>query len=480
MKAAFIIAALMTPAMAAAVTPVAAGSVGGSPTAINAGTGDQNEPHVSGDIAAYTDSSTGQTQIHYYDFAGPTPNDHIVTAGPDDADTLSDVSGNLISFSRFNGSSYSTLVFDVSTTNITTVATSSQQLTGSTIGGTTVGWVDTSTGSGDVMVRNLSASGTFNVSASSQVDGSPQLSPSGDAIVWETQNAGTGFDIMKASRVGGVWGPAQVVTNLPGDEGNPATDGVTIVYDAERGAAGQDIYYQPLSGGAEAQLQLEGSQRNPSIASGVIAFESLPVGGAAADADLYLYVIATNTLWQITNTPGIGEHLNDVTVLSDGRVRVVWAADEPAGGGSHDIWSNTFSIPLGSSGGGTGGGAGGGGGGTGGSGGGDSDDDGCEPHHDNGNHNGWGKHGHQDNGKHLGWYKCRPHHGGPQADDGDDDDDDDDGDDDDQGNGSGHLSSEPTPQTGCSAAGGLAPMLFALIALALLMRRPVPVRVRRK
>ena len=42
-----------------------------------------------------------------------------------------------------------------------------------------------------------------------------------------------------------------------------------------------------------------------------------------------------------------------------------------------------------------------------------------------------------------------------------------------------HLNAPQDGAQGCSASGGLAPMLLAIVVLAFLMRRPAPVRVRR-
>ncbi len=57
-------------------------------------------------------------------------------------------------------------------------------------------------------------------------------------------------------------------------------------------------------------------------------------------------MIATNTLWQVTDTPTLREQLSDIRVLPNGDVRVVWAAND-GGFGDHDIYARTFSIPLG-------------------------------------------------------------------------------------------------------------------------------------
>ena len=122
-------------------------------------------------------------------------------------------------------------------------------------------------------------------------------------------------------------------------EGDPDTDGTRIVYSANRAgsATDQDIYFQPVGGGVETQIQLAGVQRNPSISNGVIAFESVATG--LVNADLYVYIVATNTLLRITNTDANNETLNDVTVLSNGDVRLVWASND------QDVVATTFTPP---------------------------------------------------------------------------------------------------------------------------------------
>ncbi len=60
------------------------------------------------------------------------------------------------------------------------------------------------------------------------------------------------------------------------------------------------------------QVRLTSSvQRNPHISHGVISFESITTG---LKADLYVYVIATNKLYQVTDTPSVGESLSGVSV----------------------------------------------------------------------------------------------------------------------------------------------------------------------
>jgi len=71
----------------------------------------------------------------------------------------------------------------------------------------------------------------------------------------------------------------------------------------------------------------------------VIAFESRLPGAAS---DLYLYVIATNRIFQVTATPTLNESLNDLTILPNGDVRVVWDRDDELI--AHNVYGVTIQI----------------------------------------------------------------------------------------------------------------------------------------
>lgn len=54
------------------------------------------------------------------------------------------------------------------------------------------------------------------------------------------------------------------VASTADEETNPDTNGSVVVYGADRGTsqAGADIYWNPIGGGAESQLALDGSQQS--------------------------------------------------------------------------------------------------------------------------------------------------------------------------------------------------------------------------
>ena len=54
--------------------------------------------------------------------------------------------------------------------------------------------------------------------------------------------------------------------------------------------------------------------------------------------------MTTNRLFQITNTPQVNDQLNDITVLPDGSIRVVWTTDED-GADIRNVKGATFQLP---------------------------------------------------------------------------------------------------------------------------------------
>jgi hypothetical protein len=302
---------------------------------------------VSGDLAAYTDKDfTNGSRIHYFDFL--TGLDHVVPAGaPEDSDNLSDVGEGRIVFSRTRAADGKTgvMLFDAASGTLRELdpqpLTTPMTRFGTVIGRDTVAYQELEVGNGDIYAYDLAAGTATNLSQSNDSDGNPAVSPAGNAVVWE-RCVGSNCGIYRSVNMGGGWGSSELVSDTTSNEGNPDTDGTTVVYDSSRpSATGKDIYFQPLMGGGETELQLAGDQQNPSISLGVIAFESHD----ASSWDLFVYVLATNLLFRVTDTPTADEILNDVSVLPNGDVRVVWAA-AAVGGTDHDVYARMFSVAL--------------------------------------------------------------------------------------------------------------------------------------
>ena len=332
---------------AAAVIPVSSGDASGATFGVGVGPGDQTEPRVSGDLAVYTNNDEVAASIRYYDFA--TGIDRRVPAGaPGDNDVLSDVDGSRIVFSRTRASDSATaaMLFDTRTGVVTELDPQGPGTIrfGTTIGGDTVAYAEFAIRNGDIFAYDLGSGAARNVSQAAEPESNPGVAPAGDVVVWE-RCFGTNCDIYQSVRTGSSWEAATVVSASAQNESNADTDGNTVVYDSQRlSPTEQDIYLKPVSGGPEVAIELPGFQRNPTISRGVVLFESSTTFNGIAD--LYLYVIATNALHRVTNTPAINETLNDLSVLPSGAVRAVWAADDDVDPGVHNVYARTFTVPL--------------------------------------------------------------------------------------------------------------------------------------
>lgn len=320
------------------ITPINGGKVTSPIVAVNNGSGDQTEPHVDNDLIVYTDSSATST-IRY--FRVSTGEDLGVPAGaPGTSDFLSNVNGNRIVFSRLSpdGTTSSVFLFDTATSSLTEIDPQpGQQRFGPAIGGDTIAYPDQINGNGDIFAYDLAANPPTpaqNISMSVDQDDNPSVSPDGNTIVWERCRSAN-CDVLKAVRSAGIWTVTLVTSSIFNEE-NPHTDGTWLVYDSNRDAADQDIFFQPVAGGIERHLVLPGDQLNPHVSQGVITFESRKTG--EPNADIFAYVIATNTLYQVTSTPAINDVLTDVSVLPNGDIRVVWASQES----DFNVYATTF------------------------------------------------------------------------------------------------------------------------------------------
>lgn len=321
----------------AAVVPLAGGPVNSTSYAINVSTAvDANDPHVGGDLAVYTAENA---VIRYYSFA--TAADASVPPGLSGAvDVLSDVSDGRIAFSRIAGGSSRIMVFDTASSTTTEIDPQATVFRlGAAIGGNTVAFIDQTTASTANLHAAFVGGASFQVTNDGRVTSRPSVAPAGNLIVYEScASDPADCSVRQAAWSGSSW----VVSNITGDgteaEGNPDTDGAMVVYDADRGGD-REIAWQPAGGGAEQVLTMAGAQRNPSVSSGVILFESGADPHSAAD--LWLYRMADNTLYQITSTP-LDDTLSDVIVLPTGVVRVVWAEGPE---GSRDVRGADLTLP---------------------------------------------------------------------------------------------------------------------------------------
>ncbi len=314
---------VVVPAVALAVVPVTGAPPTLTPVTINAGPGDQYDPHVSGDYSAYT----SDLSIRYYRFS--TAADAAIPMGSSARDLLSDISGSKVVFSRvIPAVKTAVMVFDINTAAAPIELDPAPGTTriGSAIGGNTVAYIDFGLhGNGELVIHDLAGSTSARITNDAAFDGNPSVSPDGSVVTWEHCATSTSnCDIWKAVKTGAAW-TVGTSSDSANPEANPDTNGTLVVYDSVR-AGNSDLFWRPVAGGAEVQLQLPSVEANPSIAGNFIAFESRP--SLLATSDIYVYDLSSNRLYQITNTPLVTEQLNDITVLGNGYVRVVWGSDE--------------------------------------------------------------------------------------------------------------------------------------------------------
>jgi HYR domain len=263
-------------------------------------------------------------------------------------DLLSDISGSKIVFSRIiTLVGVAVMVFDAATPWVAPLeidpALGTTRL-GSAIGGDTVAYIDYGLeGNGELVIHDLVSNTSVRITNDTAYDQNPSVSPDGNVVTWEHCGVTpTNCDIWQAVKSGGSWTVSVVSA---GPEENPDSNGALVVYDSQRGPE-SDLFWRAVAGGAETQLQMAGFQYNPSIAGDFIAFESRPTLSALDTTDIFVYDIVNNRLFQITNTPLVNEELNDITLLPDGSLRVVWASDED-GPLQRNVKAATFRLPSG-------------------------------------------------------------------------------------------------------------------------------------
>ena len=328
MKGSIVALLAMLPLAAGATAVVVGPPLTGTTTVVNNGPGDHSDPHVSGNVCAYSTNLNGAFTVRYHDIS--TGSDNGIPNDGTTMDFLSDVSGNAVAFTRVSSADSQIFTYSLGAAAPTVVAPipgASRQA--AQIGTNTIAWQDFSSSgaSSDIVVYDAPSGTVTRLTQDGALNQQPALSPDGSVVAWSKCLSASTCDIWTAVGAGGVWTSHQI-TNGAGNCSHPDSNGQVVVYSCNRvvsGVAKNSLYWQPVAGGAEQSLTLSGSQVTPSIAGQFIAFAS--EASSAANHDIYVLDLATSTTYQVTNTTD-DEQLNDVTVLSDGTVRLVWQVQQ--------------------------------------------------------------------------------------------------------------------------------------------------------
>jgi Tol biopolymer transport system component len=310
---------------------------------VDTSAGDQINPGIDCDLAAYTsDDLQGNTEIRYFDFS--TNTGHTIPKIGAEEDFLSAVSGSRIAFTEVNASGSHIVVYDTASQVRTEIPGDGLQ-SSPAFGGNLVAFEDrsfsTDPNQSEIVVYELATGATTRLTNDALQDKNVAVSPTGNAVVWEKcQINGTGCHIYAAIQTGPGVFTTSALTGAPDEDHDPATNGQIVVYTSTRNGE-TDIYFQPIGGGVETQLSVPGVQRNPNISGNLIALESEFGAGTSSDEfDILVYDLTTGNLYQVTNTP-VSETLNHISVCN-GIGRIVYGAP---GAIDFDVFAFTFQPP---------------------------------------------------------------------------------------------------------------------------------------
>jgi hypothetical protein len=317
--------------------------------------GNQYDPHVSGDWAAYSDET--DHSIRYFNFV---TNAHAqIPHGASVNDLLAEVRGSKIVFSRVipldpTGSTYSekVMMFDAATPAVAPVelaSTPGDRQIDCSIGGNTVAFIDWGTHpNGDLVVFDLTTSSLTRLTDETGPEANligPEVSDDGNAVVWtkfKTFPFTEHEETWQAVKTDGIWSVSLVtVAPEPRLESDPDTNGALAVYSSARSNI-YNIFWRPVAGGNEVKLDMPGFQFDPNVTGNYICFAGR--SSLLDNEDIYLYDIAQNRVFQVTNTPTVRDLLCEVDVLPNSDVRIVWMSDEEDVN-VFNINGATFTVP---------------------------------------------------------------------------------------------------------------------------------------
>lgn len=306
----------------------------GTTLPIKVAKGDQTNPSVSCEIAAYTnDDFGGVSTINYFDFASNT--EHVLPGNG--LDRLATTDGKRIAYSQLEADGDHLLIYDLASQSLSRVP--GNQYLAPSIGGNLVAfvrWSPTATNQ-EVLVYDQNTGNITQLTNDASIDTTPHVSADGSVVVWQKCD-GTmhNCDIYQATQTG----PGAFITQAltgPGEDREPDTNGQLVVYISNKSGE-NDIYLQRAGGSNEMHLAIPGDQRDLHISGNALVFESLTDTGY----DVFLYDLSTARLYQVTNTAGVDEILSHVVFGCSGEGRIVWS--QAGGFSDFDLYEFTFHL----------------------------------------------------------------------------------------------------------------------------------------
>jgi len=303
---------------------------------VNNGPNDQTEPDLDCNLISYINRDLQSSRIHLMAAPGNTP---LIVPG-NGTDTQPDVGGNRVAFTEDTPAGATIAVFDALTQFRVDIPGAKRSHPA--IGGDLIAYEDRSFFVGpnqsELGVYDLSSQLDIRLTNDLLFDKNPAVSPTGNAVVWEKcQTDGLGCNVYAAVQTSpGVFSTSALTS--AGENRQPDTNGQVAVYISDR-TGENDIYVQPLAGGAATQIAIPGDQRDLSISGSLIAFESEVQLNNQNEYDIFVYNLSTATLYQVTNTPAT-EFTSRIS-FCNGVGRIVYVS----AGADWDVYAFTFQIP---------------------------------------------------------------------------------------------------------------------------------------
>ena len=265
--------------------------------------GNQTNPHVVCNLVSYTnDDLEGSSTIRYLDFA--TNTEHVLPGNG--LDRLSDTDGQTIVLTELGATGDEIVLYDIASQTTTRIPGTANL--DPAIGGNLVAFVHGKlTNSLEIAVYDRSTGTTTQLTNDGLVNLDPAVSPDGKVVVWKKcQSNGIGCDIYAATQTG----PGAFTTRLltgAGEDSMADTNGQLVAYISDKSGE-NDIYLQRVDGSNEMHLSLPGDQRDVRISGNLLVFETQT---ADRSYDIFVYDLSSARLYQVTNTPGVGDTLSE-------------------------------------------------------------------------------------------------------------------------------------------------------------------------
>ena len=248
-------------------TPTAGASppvLSGTEVPVVVSPGDQLDPSISGPFVTYTDRSSGDSDVWYYDATSASVHPVVVAPGNQQ---LSDISGTDIVYTDFTSTNGDIFLYDISTGTTTRITSDPSSQSNPTVSSRLIAWEDLRGADRDIWIHDLVLGGDRAI-----IEPGVQNSPaaSGSRVVY-VDGAGAGaikiFDIDTSVTMTVFSGPAI----------NPEIDDVHVTF-ADLSGVDADVAVYDVSGSPLARLVLPGDQVNPQISGEWVSFEDLSTG----------------------------------------------------------------------------------------------------------------------------------------------------------------------------------------------------------